>query len=119
MATARLTHAAPARRPPAGGLSHLSHLCYNEAMETLHLLTDSQCQPRRPAGRDPLRELLTVAAAAELRGVNQRTIQRAIRAGRLPAWVIMGAQRTTVYLIPRRELAHWPRRVKRPRPSRG
>lgn len=88
-------------------------------METLHLLTDSQCQPRRPAGRDPLRELLTVAAAAQLRGVNERTIQRAIRAGRLPAWMVAGPHRAHVYLIPRREFAHWARRTKRPRASRG
>lgn len=60
---------------------------------------------RRPEGRDPTENLLTVTECAVLRGTSYGCAIADIWRGRLPAWSVGG-----IYLIPRRDAEDWARR---------
>lgn len=70
--------------------------------------------PRRPAGRDPLVNLMTVAQVAAKHHVPPRNVNLAIQRHDLPAWVV-----AHVYLVPRSDAEEWSPKKRAPRKKTG
>ena len=51
-----------------------------------------------------IKEYLTIAQAAERLGVSRQAVLKAIKAGRIKAVAIDAGNRTSFYLIPKKEL---------------